>query len=82
MRRPPEEEEDDGLKLPAIQGVIIIPGNIAFLNQFFSVILQASNTAPDGSGLDSITRAPRLRCPPVGTRSSAAAMIHCASHGR
>ncbi|MDF1554054.1 MAG: hypothetical protein P1P84_13375, partial [Deferrisomatales bacterium] len=50
LGRPPELE---GVKLdiPRINGVIVIPGNIAFLNQFFSVILQATNVAPDGSGL-------------------------------
>ncbi|OGC00091.1 hypothetical protein A2V82_13030 [candidate division KSB1 bacterium RBG_16_48_16] len=47
----PDEIEDPELQLPSISGVIIIPGNIAFLNQFFSVILQASNVAPAGSGL-------------------------------
>jgi len=48
----PPEMEDTELELPPINGVIIIPGNIAFLNQFFSVILQATNVAPDGSGLN------------------------------
>ncbi|WP_304511247.1 Ig-like domain-containing protein [Desulfopila sp. IMCC35008] len=45
----PNEEE---IELPSIAGVIIIPGNIAYLNQFFSVIVQASNASPEGSGLD------------------------------
>ena len=48
----PPEMKDKELELPPINGVIIIPGNIAFLNQFFSVILQATNVAPDGSGLN------------------------------
>ena len=30
---------------------IVIPGDIGFLNQFFSVLLMVSNAAPDGSGL-------------------------------
>ena len=37
--------------IPPIHGVIVIPGNIAFLNQFFSVVLQATNVGPEGSGL-------------------------------
>ncbi len=48
---PPEIEEQEGLELPPINGVIVIPGNIGFLNQFFSVILQATNVAPEGSDL-------------------------------
>jgi len=48
---PPELENELNISLPSINGVIIIPGNIAFLNQFFSVVLQATNVAPDGSGL-------------------------------
>lgn len=48
---PPEIAEQEGIELPPINGVIVIPGNIGFLNQFFSVILQATNVAPAGSGL-------------------------------
>ena len=51
LRVPPEFEEGTGIELPPINGVIVIPGNIGFLNQFFSVILQATNIAPEGSGL-------------------------------
>ena len=32
-----------------ITGLVVIPGNIAFLNQFFSVTLTVANVAPDGS---------------------------------
>ena len=49
--QPPDEIEDKEIQLPPINGVIVIPGNIAFLHQFFSVILQATNVAPAGSGL-------------------------------
>jgi hypothetical protein len=49
--KPTPEVESEGIEIPPINGVIIIPGNIAFLHQFFSVMLQASNQAPDGSGL-------------------------------
>ncbi len=48
---PPPEVDDKKISIPPINGVIIIPGNIAFLHQFFSVILQASNVAPESSGL-------------------------------
>lgn len=51
LRVPPELKETKGIELPPINGVIVIPGNIGFLNQFFSVILQATNVAPDGSRL-------------------------------
>ncbi|MCC6642423.1 MAG: hypothetical protein IT386_14780, partial [Deltaproteobacteria bacterium] len=51
IRPPPELDEEDGPKIPPIHGVIVIPGNIAFLNQFFSVLLQTTNLAPEGSGL-------------------------------
>ena len=34
-----------------ISGVIVIPGNIAFLNQFFEVLLLVTNNAPDGTPL-------------------------------
>src|SRR5262249_4750551 len=51
MKAPPEIDEKDAPAIPAIDGVIIIPGNIAFLHEFFSVVLQAGNTAPLGSGL-------------------------------
>ncbi|MFN8491312.1 MAG: carboxypeptidase regulatory-like domain-containing protein [Caldilineaceae bacterium] len=35
-----------------LPGVVIIPGNIAYLNQFFSVILKVSNVAPGYSNLE------------------------------
>jgi 5-hydroxyisourate hydrolase-like protein (transthyretin family) len=37
--------------IPPIPGVIVIPGDIGFLNQYFSVMLMVGNVAPDGSGL-------------------------------
>jgi len=51
LRPPPEFDEEKGPTIPPIRGVIVIPGNIAFLHQFFSVLLQATNMAPEGSGL-------------------------------
>ena len=48
--------EDDGgvpsLDIPPITGLVVIPGNIAFLNQFFSVLLMVTNVAPDGTTLE------------------------------
>jgi 5-hydroxyisourate hydrolase-like protein (transthyretin family) len=37
--------------VPPIPGVVVIPGDIGFLNQFFSVMLMVGNVAPAGSGL-------------------------------
>lgn len=37
--------------VPPIPGVIVIPGDIGFLNQYFSVMLMVSNVAPGGSNL-------------------------------
>jgi hypothetical protein len=36
---------------PAIPGIVVIPGQIGFLNQFFSALLMVGNAAPNGSGL-------------------------------
>jgi hypothetical protein len=47
----PEEGEEPGFDIPPVTGIVLIPGNIAFLNQFFSVILMVSNVAPDGTPL-------------------------------
>ncbi len=47
---------DDGgipdLDIPPITGLVVIPGNVAFLNQFFSVLLMVTNVAPDGTPLE------------------------------
>jgi hypothetical protein len=51
LRVPPEEEAVDRRLIPPVDGVIIIPGSIGFLHQFFSVIVQATNAGPEGSGL-------------------------------
>ncbi len=37
--------------VPPIPGVIVIPGDIGFLNQYFSVLLMVGNVAPPGSRL-------------------------------
>jgi hypothetical protein len=41
----------ENVQLPPIPAVIVIPGNIAFLHQFFQVIVLVSNVAPAGSQL-------------------------------
>ena len=37
--------------VPPIPGVVVIPGDIGFLDQFFSVMLMVGNVAPAGSNL-------------------------------
>ncbi len=37
--------------MPVIPGVIVFPGRIAYLNQFFSALLLVSNVSPNGSNL-------------------------------
>ena len=46
-----EEYEGSEFSIPPIPGVIVIPGDIGFLNQYFSVMLMVGNVAPEGSGL-------------------------------
>jgi len=43
---------DRGFDTPPITGLIVIPGNVAFLNQFFSSLLIVANVAPDGTPLE------------------------------
>ena len=47
----PYEEDGLGLAVPPIPGLLLIPGRIGLLNQFFSVRLFTENAAPAGSGL-------------------------------
>ena len=60
------------LSIPPIPALMVIPGNIGFLNQFFSVQIFTENGAPVGSGLsvNNIQAQPRL-CRPDRTGSSA-----------
>ncbi len=46
-----EGDSDLALKIPPIPALVVIPGNIGFLNQFFSVQIFTENAAPNGSGL-------------------------------
>ena len=83
--------EDDGgdpdLDIPPITGLVVIPGNIAFLNQFFSVLLMVTNVAPDGTPLElRETTAHASCCRPgcdrvAGTLRSSPATIRCGSRG-
>lgn len=45
-------EDEENIRLyPSIAGLLVIPGNIGFLNQFFSAQLFTANAAPAGSNL-------------------------------
>ncbi len=43
--------DDLALSIPPIPALMVIPGNVGFLNQFFSVQIFTENGAPNGSGL-------------------------------
>ena len=47
----PNDTQTLGLAIPPIPALMVIPGNIGFLNQFFSVQIFTQNGAPAGSGL-------------------------------
>ena len=47
----PTGEVDLTLRVPPIPALMVIPGKIGLLNQFFSVMLFTENAAPAGSGL-------------------------------
>jgi hypothetical protein len=47
----PEDDEPRKFVLPPIPGVVIIPGNIGYLNQFFSVMVKVTNGAPGYANL-------------------------------
>lgn len=47
----PGGEDDLALAVPPIPGLVVVPGRIGLLNQFFSVLLFTENAAPAGSGL-------------------------------
>jgi hypothetical protein len=51
LLRVEDSELEDRFLIPSIPAAIIIPGNVAFLNQFFSVMLMVSNVAPGQSSL-------------------------------
>lgn len=45
------QEDGSNIKLPPIPGIVVIPGNIGFLHQYFSAMALVSNGAPLQSGL-------------------------------
>ena len=49
----PVDQDGNGLslQLPPIPAIMVIPGNIGFLDQFFSVQIFTQNGSPQGSGL-------------------------------
>ena len=51
LRIEDSDPEIASLHIPPLPGVVIIPGNVAYLNQFFSVMLMVSNVAPGASNL-------------------------------
>lgn len=52
------------LPIPPIPALMIIPGNIGYLNQFFSVQIFTENGAPGGSGLSVFNVQAKLSLPP------------------
>jgi hypothetical protein len=56
-------EVDLSLKVPSIPALMVIPGNIGFLNQFFSVMIFTENGAPAGSGLSATNISAELVLP-------------------
>ena len=66
------EEQNLGLGIPPIPALVIIPGNIGFLNQFFSVQIFTENGAPTGSGLSVVNVKARMILPAGPDRLPAA----------
>jgi hypothetical protein len=60
----PAEGESLALSLPPIPALMLVPGNIGFLNQFFSVQIFTENAAPAGSGLSVLNVRAELKLPP------------------
>ncbi|HYG24635.1 MAG TPA: Ig-like domain-containing protein [Verrucomicrobiae bacterium] len=67
----PGEDEPLGLRIPPIPALMVIPGNIGYLNQFFSVQIFTENGAPRGSGLSVYNIQALLKLPPGQDRVSA-----------
>ncbi len=65
-------EEGLGLSIPPIPALMVIPGNIGFLNQFFSVQLFTENGSPAGSGLSVVNVRAELELPPGADQLPAA----------
>ena len=56
-------EKDLFLQIPPIPALMIVPGNIGFLHQFFSVQIFTENAAPNGSGLSVFDVKAELKLP-------------------
>src|SRR5262249_32841920 len=57
-------DQDWALKIPPIPALMVIPGNIGYLHQFFSVQIFTENAAPLNSGLSVINVMAELLLPP------------------
>jgi Tol biopolymer transport system component/protocatechuate 3,4-dioxygenase beta subunit len=57
-------QQNLGLPIPPIPALLLIPGNIGYLNQFFSVQIFTENAAPSGSGLTVHNVQAKLLLPP------------------
>jgi hypothetical protein len=60
----PEDGKDLALRVPPIPALMVVPGRIGFLNQFFSVQIFTENGAPQGSGLSVFNIQATLKLPP------------------
>lgn len=60
----PGGEKDLELSIPPLAGLVVVPGKIGFLNQFFSVQVFVENAAPSGSGLSVTDIEAELVLPP------------------
>jgi hypothetical protein len=56
-------DADLNLKIPPIPALLVIPGNVGFLHQFFSVQLFTENAAPKDSGLSVVNVRAELQLP-------------------
>ncbi|MEX0741475.1 MAG: hypothetical protein WD079_01675, partial [Phycisphaeraceae bacterium] len=72
----PGADEPLGLSIPPIPALMVIPGNIGFLNQFFSVQIFTENGAPRGSSLNVSDIRATLKLPPGPDRVAAADYAH------
>jgi hypothetical protein len=72
-----EKYESQDFEMPPIPGVIVIPGDIGFLNQYFSVMLMVGNAAPLGSGLVVQDLQAEIVLPPGNDQVVGSGMIRC-----
>ncbi|MBL9167133.1 MAG: carboxypeptidase regulatory-like domain-containing protein [Verrucomicrobiales bacterium] len=67
----PAEDAPLALRIPPIPALMVIPGNIGYLHQFFSVQIFTENAAPAGSGLSVRNVKATLKLPPGPDRVAA-----------